>query len=590
MADEEWLGADYRLHEVISQGALAVVRRATARNGGPELAATLFRPELAGDEQVREAFARSFTWVLHPAVVEVRGLVAEPLALVTELVDGVSLRRWLTLNGGTRPAAEAVHIAGQIAAALAAAHERTILHLNLTPATVQILRGTQPPVVKVSDFGVSALLIELGVVAPAPAYAAPEIRSGGLATPAADVYSLGVLTAEIISGVRPESARSDLSGLPPSVVSVVRKMLADEPWSRPSAAGVAAQFRSLAGQLAPALPVASPAALSVDAPAARSVDAPAARSVGAPAALSVDAPAAGSEILDGQVVGFSGSPVVGPWVESDDSWVESESVFVTSSVPGPATPGPGTPLGRPGRVHAITNPPPAPRRRLGWSRTRTVIASSAATLVAATVLAVNLDAGANDQPIAGPTVSASPSAAVSTTVVTPPPVVKETLAQPAAPKRGTYAAHLPDKAGTLYVGVRDGVVVSYMCDGKRIEAWFHGTAANGSVSAKGKNGQLTGVYTSAGMTGQVTVKGKTYAYDIPTVTKPSALYRASSKVRNAKVDGAWIVLPNGEQVGVLTVGETTGQATFLNTTSNTTVVSGTTVTAKKFDVETGVGF
>jgi serine/threonine-protein kinase len=74
------------------------------------------------------------------------------------------------------------------------------------------------------------------------------------------------------------------------------------------------------------------------------------------------------------------------------------------------------------------------------------------------------------------------------------------------------------------------------------------------------------------------------------VHKPSALYKAAAKVRNAEVKGGWIVLPDGRQVGVLKVDGTARPAPPLNTAGGVAVVDGSTVTATPIDIDGGGGF
>src|SRR4051812_39454435 len=103
MADEHQLGREYVLHEEIGRGAMAVVHRATSRQGGPALAAKIIRPECS-DPRVRELFIReeaALRALQHEAIVGVRDLVVEGgrIALVMELVDGPNLRSHLARRG-----------------------------------------------------------------------------------------------------------------------------------------------------------------------------------------------------------------------------------------------------------------------------------------------------------------------------------------------------------------------------------------------------------------------------------------------------------------------------------------------------------
>src|SRR4051794_24731433 len=167
MADEEALGRDYTLHEQLGQGAVGVVRRASRVDGGPPLAAKLLRPDLAGDRQVRNLFLQEeavLRNLQHESIVGIRELVFErgQLALFMEYVDGPNLRGYLAERGGTLRPAEACSIAAQAAAGLAAAHAQGVVHLDLKPENILVAETTQPPRIKITDFGIAALLLDAG--------------------------------------------------------------------------------------------------------------------------------------------------------------------------------------------------------------------------------------------------------------------------------------------------------------------------------------------------------------------------------------------------------------------------------------------
>ena len=101
---------------------------------------------------------------------------------------------------------------------------------------------------------------------------------------------------------------------------------------------------------------------------------------------------------------------------------------------------------------------------------------------------------------------------------------------------------------------------------------------------------MTGEFSPAAATGAVTFKGNTTRFKIPVVRKPSGLYRAAAWVRNARVDGTWIALPAGTQVGVLVTDGEPGPAPALDVPSGgTTTIDGSPVAAVAVDVETGTG-
>jgi hypothetical protein len=83
--------------------------------------------------------------------------------------------------------------------------------------------------------------------------------------------------------------------------------------------------------------------------------------------------------------------------------------------------------------------------------------------------------------------------------------------------------------------------------------------------------------------GSVNAAGRTFAFTIKNVAPPSGLYRAAANVNNAKVVGGWIVLADGTQTGLATVGESTVVPGPINTSNGTATVGSSTVTATKLD-------
>ncbi|MEU4160085.1 serine/threonine-protein kinase [Actinoplanes sp. NPDC026670] len=559
MAAHEPLGREYLLHEEIGRGAVSVVRRATSRHGGPPLAAKLLRPELAGDHRVRELFLReeaALRALSHPAIVRQRDLIVEggTLALVMEYVDGPNLRRYLSMRGGRLTPPEVVVVAAQTAAALAFAHERGVVHLDLKPENLLIVRGSTPPEIRITDFGVAVLLggAHHSVAGGTPGYTAPEIFQGGPPTPAADVWSLGVLLLELTTG-RPDG---DPSALPGPLGPVARDCLAADPRRRPPAARVAAYLRQFAVQ-AQGLP---------------------------------------------PVVPVSGHPMV------DQEPVTLALGFPPPQLPQPTYPPPAPP--QPPRV-AFVGPrdtigtwagqlPPhesRPPKRARWRR-GPLITLAAAIAVAAVVTGLNLTTQADARtgnlvtqvsipPAVTPLDKGTETLPPTNDVALPP------LNTPAAERlRVTMAGKVDDGAGTLAISIRDGQAIAYICDGDRLEAWLKGTAKNGLLSLTGKNNtKISGLFDARRAAGEVTFEGKAHRFEIGVVRKPSGLYRLSSQVGGAKVNGSWIVLPDGRQVGVLLRGETPGPAPVLDLTGRSTTIDGATVTgATTIDVDTGEGF
>ncbi|WP_436519954.1 protein kinase domain-containing protein [Actinoplanes sp. HUAS TT8] len=684
MAGQEALGREYLLHEEIGRGALAVVRRATRRSGGPPLAAKLMRPELAGDRRVRQLFLReeaALRAVDHPGIVGFRDLVVEggTLALLMDFVDGPDLRRHLADRGGRLTPAETATIAAQVADALDAAHARGVVHLDLKPENLLLVRGTNPPQIRVTDFGVAVLLMDAdrGVAGGTPGYTAPEIWHGTPPTPAADVYSLGILLVELVTG-DPQGAPESL---PEELAGPARSCLSTDPGRRPTAHRVATYLRSLvasgvlgtitplpepatpeqspsprlttvrstptgpwAGAFTPA-PAAEAPAPAAEAPApAAGTPAPAAETA-APAQpltpvpsspdhlghwagqLAGTRPATGNpgpvSPADGRLAGaaqaagrpddsgrpaamprpdgagrLAGMPRAAGWPDEDGGGGQLAGTPVTGWLAG-ATPTSGGPT----EVHPPAEGPeavPAPAGRSRRWRRGPLVTLGVAVAVAAALVGVNMAAAADRRaddrqaPVAvvtsAPQATAGQGAAAPAASLPPTEPVRAGTSAP-APVRITLAGHVEDDAGTLAISIRDQQAIAYICDGNRLEAWLKGTAENGRLNLFGKNGaKVVGTFDKDSARGQVTVVGATHDFVLGTVKKPSGLYRTSLKVRNAKVQGAWIVLPDGRQVGVLTLGDQIGPAPQLDVATDTTTVDGTAVPVTAVDAETGTGF
>jgi serine/threonine protein kinase len=531
MADPESLGGEYLLHEEIGRGALAVVRRATSRLGGPPLAAKLLRPEFAGDRRVRDLFLREEAALRdldHPGIVGIRDLVVERgrLALLMDYVDGPNLRRHLAERGGRLPAAEAAGIAAQAAAALAAAHAQGVVHLDLKPENILLVRGTDPPVIRITDFGVAALLLDADreVAGGTPGYTAPEVLRGAPVTAAADVYSLGALLVELIEGSLPGDPETSL---PEPLRTLARECLAADPRSRPSARAVAARLRS---------------------------------------AGTIQAP-----------------PV------AENLWADETGQYETGQRD---TDQRDTRL-RPGVTPPVApQPAPAPVQER-WRRGP--LLTLAGAVVVAGLLVVNTMADAQDRlDRKAAIIAIAPTTSAEATAETPGPPANLPPTEGVAVAdhtRATFVGHVDNDAGTLAISLRDGVAIAYICDGNRVEAWLRGTAAAGRLSLKGKNGAaITATFDAGHARGKVTVIGRTNNFTLAPATKPSGLYRTAAKVKNAKVVGSWIVLPDGRQVGVLTEGDAVGPAPALDVGRRTATVDGTAVSASSIDVDSGEGF
>ncbi|MET7705288.1 protein kinase [Micromonospora sp. NPDC005413] len=263
------LARRYRLLDQIGAGGMSVIWRARDEVLDRVVALKVLAPSLAADARfrgmVREE-ARAAAQLVHPHVTSVHdyGETVAPDGSITsfvvmELLSGEELE--LRLTEGPLPWTEAVEVGAQVADALAAAHRLGIVHRDITPANV-MMTGTG---VKVLDFGIATRIgapdeDEDGETFGTPAYVAPERLDGAPAQPSTDVYSLGVLLHEALTGRVPYPADTweqlsaalasgppptlaELPELPPPVVQICLRSLARNPADRPTARQVATALR-----------------------------------------------------------------------------------------------------------------------------------------------------------------------------------------------------------------------------------------------------------------------------------------------------------------------------------------------------------
>ena len=290
------VGNSYVLIAPVGQGATGTVWRAIERSSGAYVAVKLLHESLLRQPKLVTRFVRERTILMmmrHENIVGVRDLfsVGESLALVMDFVAGGTLRDRLIATG-TLPPSEAAHLLAQVSAALTQAHELGVVHRDVKPDN--ILLEAQPDgaaQVKLTDFGIARVLDTAGLTTPqaimgTPHYMAPEAATG-VVDPAADVYAVGVVLYELVSGHTPysgeplavlrrhiESEPDRPSGLPDAVWDTITWCLDKDPRRRPSAGELAIALRDLARQTAgePALPVAERVSvLGADAPAHPSV-------------------------------------------------------------------------------------------------------------------------------------------------------------------------------------------------------------------------------------------------------------------------------------------------------------------------------
>jgi serine/threonine protein kinase len=277
---DQSIGSKYVLHEALGRGAMGQVFAGTVRESGDPVAVKVLKPELVSDPDAVARFVQErqiLTSIKNPNVVRVIDLVAEgeTLAIVMELIHGHDLRRYLR-HQSTLPPAEAVRLHMQLLYGMAAVHAAGVIHRDIKPENLLLDSSAGRPTLKLTDFGVARLsygasLTKLSSLIGTPEYMAPELAENDSATPAADLYSAGIVLYEMLSGRTPfagghplailrrhvDQAPPPIPGVPAGLWDQITRLLAKDPAARPaSAADAAAALDSHLPALAslPALP------------------------------------------------------------------------------------------------------------------------------------------------------------------------------------------------------------------------------------------------------------------------------------------------------------------------------------------------
>ena len=228
------LGKSYRIVEKVGEGGMGAVYRAVDLMLDRDVAIKAIRPELARDPEIAERFrseARLLARVSHPAIATIYSFFQEgdDLFLAMEFVRGRSLSRMLE-NEGALPWDLAVRLLSAAMEGIEVAHRAGIIHRDLKPDNLMI---TDAGSVKVMDFGIaraagSGHLTRTGLLVGTLRYMAPEQIQGEEVDHCADIYSLGAVLYQTITGRRPFEGPSDyaiiraqIEEMPPPPSSVV---------------------------------------------------------------------------------------------------------------------------------------------------------------------------------------------------------------------------------------------------------------------------------------------------------------------------------------------------------------------------------
>jgi len=257
LARNTLLGGRYQILSALGAGGMANVYRARDLNLQREVAIKILRDDLVSDATFQARFlheARAAANLLHPNIVTVYdfGQEAGRTFMAMEYVQGTDLKTLLRRRGPL-PVEESIGLVIQVCAGVGYAHRAGLIHCDLKPQNILV---TPDGRAKITDFGIARALVTVhpeefsDVVWGSPQYFAPEQAAGGPPSPASDVYSLGIILYEVITGrlpfeakdpaqlarlhqtASPQSPRSMNPSIPPSLEQIVYKVLSKEPSAR----------------------------------------------------------------------------------------------------------------------------------------------------------------------------------------------------------------------------------------------------------------------------------------------------------------------------------------------------------------------
>ncbi len=261
----------YKLLERIGSGSAGTVWLAEHEGLARTVAVKVLAPGLFKESEMQARFLREAkvqAKLTHANLVELfdAGVAEGSPYIVTEYVEGGTLRG--LVDKGPLPLEDALRLAAGIAAGLSCAHQAGVVHRDLKPENILLTAAVEP---KIADFGLAKplsgdkdLRTAAGTILGTPGYLAPEAIGARSAGTAADVYALGILIAELVTGVRPFQSRdvgsmlkaqleadgfsalADVPPMPEPVEALAAACLARDPRARPSAEEAETKLRALA--------------------------------------------------------------------------------------------------------------------------------------------------------------------------------------------------------------------------------------------------------------------------------------------------------------------------------------------------------
>jgi tRNA A-37 threonylcarbamoyl transferase component Bud32 len=268
----------YVLGDVLGHGAMATVFRARDRQLGRTVAIKVMNLAIAARSDAGERFrreAQAAAALRHPGIVEIYDFAAatgdEPAYIVAELISGPTLSDVLAERRGRLLPEVAILISAEVADALAAAHERGIVHRDIKPDNVMVEKTSTASRVVITDFGVAHVtgletMTATGALVGSPAYMSPEQARGQDVAWATDIWAMGVMLYQMVTGALPFPGREPFAVIAsisrgefrrpsqlqatvaPELEQIIVRCLAPEPARRgTSARALAEELRALAG-------------------------------------------------------------------------------------------------------------------------------------------------------------------------------------------------------------------------------------------------------------------------------------------------------------------------------------------------------
>jgi serine/threonine protein kinase len=196
---KEWvmlLNNRYLIQDSIGKGMMATIYRGTDTHTDQVIAVKVLRDTYSADPKFVKLFqneAKVMSLWHHPNIIQVYdyGQIDDTYFIIMELIEGIDLRRYLR-SRGILDAESAVKIAQNVALGLGAAHCRSIVHRNVKPQNILLGRDSS---IKLTDFSLAHRSVFL--------YISPEQAQGEIVTPASDIYAMGIVMYEMLTGHPP---------------------------------------------------------------------------------------------------------------------------------------------------------------------------------------------------------------------------------------------------------------------------------------------------------------------------------------------------------------------------------------------------